>query len=171
MTETGLTTGDFTEASEPYRLFAQWLQDATASEPNDPNALALATVDADGLPDVRMVLLKAAAALVLGHRSNRARSKAGSLSKRQSLNTPPNTPSATSRVRSIGRGSGLSRNSSSSGTTGHSGCMTALCLHAPLMIGKRPGFTPDRMQPAPLSWRPKVAYVNAKGMPDASAPT
>ena len=58
MTETGLTTGDFTEASEPYRLFAQWLQDATASEPNDPNALALATVDADGLPDVRMVLLK-----------------------------------------------------------------------------------------------------------------
>ncbi|MBU4527728.1 MAG: pyridoxamine 5'-phosphate oxidase [Hoeflea sp.] len=58
MTETGLTTGDFTEAAEPYRLFAEWLKDATASEPNDPNALALATVDADGLPDVRMVLLK-----------------------------------------------------------------------------------------------------------------
>ncbi|MEM5473719.1 pyridoxamine 5'-phosphate oxidase [Hoeflea sp. AS60] len=58
MTETGLTTGDFTEESEPYRLFAKWLEDATASEPNDPNALALATVDTDGLPDVRMVLLK-----------------------------------------------------------------------------------------------------------------
>ncbi|MDP2119748.1 MAG: pyridoxamine 5'-phosphate oxidase [Hoeflea sp.] len=58
MTETGLTTGDFTEAAEPYRLFAQWLEDATASEPNDPNALALATVDAEGMPDVRMVLLK-----------------------------------------------------------------------------------------------------------------
>jgi len=58
MTETGLTTGDFTEEAEPYRLFAQWLEDATASEPNDPNALALATVDSDGLPDVRMVLLK-----------------------------------------------------------------------------------------------------------------
>jgi len=58
MTETGLTTGDFTEEAEPYRLFAKWLEDATASEPNDPNALALATVDADGLPDVRMVLLK-----------------------------------------------------------------------------------------------------------------
>ena len=58
MTETGLKIGDFTEAAEPYRLFAQWLEDATASEPNDPNALALATVDADGLPDVRMVLLK-----------------------------------------------------------------------------------------------------------------
>lgn len=58
MTETGLTTGDFTEEAEPYRLFAKWLEDATASEPNDPNALALATVDSDGLPDVRMVLLK-----------------------------------------------------------------------------------------------------------------
>jgi len=58
MTETGLTTGDFTEAAEPYRLFAEWLEDATASEPNDPTALALATVDAGGLPDVRMVLLK-----------------------------------------------------------------------------------------------------------------
>lgn len=58
MTETGLTTGDFTEEAEPYRLFAQWLEDATKSEPNDPNALALATVDADGMPDVRMVLLK-----------------------------------------------------------------------------------------------------------------
>lgn len=58
MTETGLTTGDFTEAAEPYRLFAQWLDDATRSEPNDANALALATVDENGLPDVRMVLLK-----------------------------------------------------------------------------------------------------------------
>ncbi len=58
MAETGLTTGDFTEEAEPYRLFAKWLEDATASEPNDPNALALATVDSDGLPDVRMVLLK-----------------------------------------------------------------------------------------------------------------
>lgn len=58
MTETGLTTGDFTEEAEPYRLFSRWLEDATASEPNDPNALALATVDTDGLPDVRMVLLK-----------------------------------------------------------------------------------------------------------------
>lgn len=49
---------DFTEATEPYRLFADWLKDAEQSEPNDPNALALATVDADGLPNVRMVLLK-----------------------------------------------------------------------------------------------------------------
>lgn len=57
MTEAGLTD-DFTEGAEPYALFARWLEDAGASEPNDPNAMALATVDADGLPDVRMVLLK-----------------------------------------------------------------------------------------------------------------
>jgi pyridoxamine 5'-phosphate oxidase len=53
-----LTTGDFTESDDPLRLFTAWLSDATASEPNDPNAMALATVDADGMPNVRMVLLK-----------------------------------------------------------------------------------------------------------------
>ena len=53
-----LTSGDFTQADEPIRLFAAWLEDATAHEPNDPNAMAVATVDADGLPNVRMVLLK-----------------------------------------------------------------------------------------------------------------
>jgi pyridoxamine 5'-phosphate oxidase len=58
MSNPELTTGDFTEASEPFRLFADWLDDAGRSEPNDPNAVALATVDAEGLPDVRMVLLK-----------------------------------------------------------------------------------------------------------------
>jgi pyridoxamine 5'-phosphate oxidase len=50
--------GDFTSADEPFALFAAWLSDAERSEPNDPNAMALATVDADGLPNVRMVLLK-----------------------------------------------------------------------------------------------------------------
>jgi len=58
MNETALTDSDFTESTEPFRLFAGWLEDATRSEPNDPNAVALATVDPDGLPDVRMVLLK-----------------------------------------------------------------------------------------------------------------
>jgi pyridoxamine 5'-phosphate oxidase len=58
MTETGLTTGDFTQENEPFSLFGTWLKEAQAAEINDPNALALATVDADGLPDVRMVLLK-----------------------------------------------------------------------------------------------------------------
>ena len=54
MSETGLTSGDFTQAAEPFLLFKQWLEDASASEPNDPSAVALATVDSDGLPDVRM---------------------------------------------------------------------------------------------------------------------
>jgi pyridoxamine 5'-phosphate oxidase len=58
MTDTELKSGDFTESAEPFRLFAAWLEDATKSEPNDPNGLALATVDEDGMPDVRMVLLK-----------------------------------------------------------------------------------------------------------------
>ncbi|MDQ0503925.1 pyridoxamine 5'-phosphate oxidase [Xanthobacter agilis] len=53
-----LTTGDFTEIDEPFRLFGEWFADAEKSEPNDPNAMALATVDPDGMPDVRMVLLK-----------------------------------------------------------------------------------------------------------------
>ncbi len=53
-----LTSGDFTEAEEPWALFKSWLEDAARSEPNDPNAMALATVDPDGLPNVRMVLLK-----------------------------------------------------------------------------------------------------------------
>jgi len=53
-----LTNSDFTESAEPFELFGQWLEDAKASEPNDPNALALSTVDGDGMPNVRMVLLK-----------------------------------------------------------------------------------------------------------------
>jgi pyridoxamine 5'-phosphate oxidase len=43
---------------DPFALFAGWLAEAVAKEPNDANAMSLATVDADGLPDVRMVLLK-----------------------------------------------------------------------------------------------------------------
>ena len=43
---------------DPIALFDGWLHEAEASEPNDPNAVALATVDADGQPSVRMVLLK-----------------------------------------------------------------------------------------------------------------
>jgi pyridoxamine 5'-phosphate oxidase len=49
---------DFTEADEPLRLFAAWFEEAKKAEPSDPEAMALATVDADGLPNVRMVLLK-----------------------------------------------------------------------------------------------------------------
>jgi pyridoxamine 5'-phosphate oxidase len=49
---------DFDEVAEPFRLFAEWLGEAERAEPNDPNAMALATVDGDGMPNVRMVLLK-----------------------------------------------------------------------------------------------------------------
>ncbi len=49
---------DFTAAEEPFALFTAWLRAAEGAEPNDPNAMALATVDAGGLPNVRMVLLK-----------------------------------------------------------------------------------------------------------------
>jgi pyridoxamine 5'-phosphate oxidase len=58
MSGTELTKRDFTEAGEPFALFSEWLAEAEASEPNDPNGLALSTVDESGLPNVRMVLLK-----------------------------------------------------------------------------------------------------------------
>ena len=44
--------------SDPFAIAQAWLSEAEAQEPNDANAIALATVDADGLPNVRMVLLK-----------------------------------------------------------------------------------------------------------------
>lgn len=46
------------ELSDPIALFSDWLAAAGQHEPNDPNAVALATSDADGQPNVRMVLLK-----------------------------------------------------------------------------------------------------------------
>ena len=49
---------DFTERDDPHALFDEWMAEAVVSEPNDPNAFALATVDEGGMPDVRMVLLK-----------------------------------------------------------------------------------------------------------------
>ena len=55
-----LSLADFTEAADPFALFGLWLAEAAASEINDPEAMALATVDADGLPDARMVLCKGA---------------------------------------------------------------------------------------------------------------
>jgi pyridoxamine 5'-phosphate oxidase len=53
-----LTSGDFTESTEPFRLFSEWFNDAVKAEPNDPTAMTLATVDATGMPDARMVLMK-----------------------------------------------------------------------------------------------------------------
>ena len=53
-----LTERDLAEACDPVRLFAEWLAQASEREPSDPTAMALATVDEAGMPDVRMVLLK-----------------------------------------------------------------------------------------------------------------
>ena len=55
-----LKVEDFTEAAEPFALFQAWMAEARAAEPVDPEAMALATVDASGLPNVRMILLKGA---------------------------------------------------------------------------------------------------------------
>lgn len=49
---------DIPATGDPFALFSAWLTEAEAREPNDANAMALASVDADGLPNVRMVLLK-----------------------------------------------------------------------------------------------------------------
>ncbi|WP_112309733.1 pyridoxamine 5'-phosphate oxidase [Pseudogemmobacter bohemicus] len=57
MERTGIFKGD-----DPFAIARSWLEEAAAVEPNDPNAIALATVDETGLPDVRMVLLKEIAA-------------------------------------------------------------------------------------------------------------
>jgi pyridoxamine 5'-phosphate oxidase len=48
----------FFAESEPFDLFERWFAEAKQKEPNDPNGVALATADASGFPDVRMVLLK-----------------------------------------------------------------------------------------------------------------
>jgi len=53
MDRSGIFAGD-----DPFAITRAWLAEAEGLEPNDPNAIALATVDADGLPNVRMVLLK-----------------------------------------------------------------------------------------------------------------
>ena len=49
----GIFAGD-----DPFAIARSWLAEAERTEPNDPSAMALATVDAAGMPDVRMVLLK-----------------------------------------------------------------------------------------------------------------
>ena len=49
---------DLFAGDDPFELARRWLDEATASEPADPNAIALSTVDASGRPNVRMVLLK-----------------------------------------------------------------------------------------------------------------
>jgi pyridoxamine 5'-phosphate oxidase len=60
MNDTPLQTpeAEITQVDDPIRLFAAWFEEARKKEPNDAEAMALATVDDHGMPDVRMVLLK-----------------------------------------------------------------------------------------------------------------
>ncbi len=50
---------DFLQASDPFSVFDAWFADASGSEPNDANAASLATVDVNGMPNARIVLVKA----------------------------------------------------------------------------------------------------------------
>jgi pyridoxamine 5'-phosphate oxidase len=68
--------------AEPIGLFVDWLGDARAHEVNDPNAMALSTVDADGAPDARMVLLKDVDARGFTFYSNAESTKGGQLEGR-----------------------------------------------------------------------------------------
>lgn len=56
---TGPQAADFMDETEPFGLFERWFADARANEINDPEGMAVATVDPQGMPNVRMVLLKA----------------------------------------------------------------------------------------------------------------
>ena len=67
------------DADDPFRLFAEWLAEAERTEPNDPNAMTLATVDGDGLPSARMVLLKGVDATGFVFYTNSESAKGGEL--------------------------------------------------------------------------------------------
>lgn len=79
--ETGgpLDDGGITPRNDPFALFKSWMAEAEASEPSDANAMALATADARGIPNVRMVLLKGADANGFVFYSNAGSIKGGEL--------------------------------------------------------------------------------------------
>jgi pyridoxamine 5'-phosphate oxidase len=70
----GIFAGD-----DPFEIARRWLQEAEQSEPNDPNAIALSTVDSSGLPNARMVLLKEIEAGAFVFYTNYESRKAGEL--------------------------------------------------------------------------------------------
>lgn len=72
---------DFTLAENPWPLFSAWMSEAEAAEPEDANAMALATAGTDGLPDVRMVLLKGADPRGLVFYTNVDSAKGGQLAR------------------------------------------------------------------------------------------
>jgi pyridoxamine 5'-phosphate oxidase len=77
-----LNSDDFTEAADPVALFKLWFEEAAGSEINDPEAMALATVDAEGVPDARMVLCKGADARGLVFYTNIESAKGRELASR-----------------------------------------------------------------------------------------
>jgi len=70
----GIFAGD-----DPFAIASAWLAEAEASEPNDPSAMALATVDPSGMPNVRMVLLKAIEPAAFVFYTNYESAKAGEI--------------------------------------------------------------------------------------------
>ncbi|MBL3562779.1 pyridoxal 5'-phosphate synthase, partial [Rhodovulum sulfidophilum] len=70
----GIFAGD-----DPFAIARSWLAEAEKTEPNDPNAIALATVDGQGLPNVRMVLLKEIEADAFMFYTNYESAKAGEI--------------------------------------------------------------------------------------------
>jgi pyridoxamine 5'-phosphate oxidase len=74
-----LDDGGIAARPDPFDLFQSWMKDAESSEPSDPNAMALATAGADGMPNVRMVLLKGADANGFVFYSNAESIKGGEL--------------------------------------------------------------------------------------------
>jgi pyridoxamine 5'-phosphate oxidase len=66
-------------ASDPFELFSSWFAEARASEPNDPDAMAFASADANGRPSVRMVLLRRAGPEGFGFFTNLDSRKGGEL--------------------------------------------------------------------------------------------
>ena len=67
-------------AEEPFALFRAWLAEAEKTEPCEPEAMAVATADADGLPNVRMILLKGADERGFVFYTNSGSAKGGELS-------------------------------------------------------------------------------------------
>jgi pyridoxamine 5'-phosphate oxidase len=74
-----LDDGGIDARPDPFDLFHGWMKEAEGTEPSDPNAMALATVGADGMPNVRMVLLKGADANGFVFYSNADSIKGGEL--------------------------------------------------------------------------------------------
>jgi len=79
--ETGgpLDDGGIVAGHDPFALFQDWMKEAEGTEPSDPNAMALATASPDGIPNVRMVLLKGVDANGFVFYSNAESAKGGEL--------------------------------------------------------------------------------------------